>query len=394
MVDFLRLLLTVVIVVPLGLVASGPALVLAALRGQQRVGSVVLNPGRRGCLSRFFAMLLGMTLWLGVWGSVAFLLAGAYLSVASEELSPAPAGSSPLVSPLIAPEAMSESTELGKHDAPTSSTLNTVSGGSRLVLSETVRMPDTATNMPKPTLAPSSTRIPSVVPATPTRTSSPTASATPTAAATATLSLTHTPSPSPTPIPTSTPTPTATATPAPNLLSPTAPAVAALPDQPTSVNVMPTLVSVLNQANQAIAAVEKANELLRLAVIQADEAHLRALEQYWMEPALTRARTFAISMHQTLGDPAEASYAYLIPPSASQTAPGQTVYVTSIEIWTYSGPRQTRTETNEYLYTLASRNNDWAIIDFVYRDVPKGLPTSTRSPSVSATPASADRPPG
>lgn len=157
---------------------------------------------------------------------------------------------------------------------------------------------------------------------------------------------------------------------------------------------MPTLVRVLSQVNQAVAAVEKANELLRLAVIQADEAHLKALEQYWMEPALTRARTFAISMHQTLGEPAEASYVYLIPPSASQTAPGQTVYVTSIEIWTYSGPRQTRTETNEYFYTLAPRDNDWAIIDFVYRDVPKGLPTSTRPPSISATPSSAGRPSG
>jgi hypothetical protein len=299
--EIVRLLVLIVVVLPLALLLSGPALVLAALRGRQRVGPIVLNPGQRGRFGRVWACLLGLLLWLAVWGGLAFLL-GRTLRPTTVAHVPPP-------------------------------TLVTVSPAPAL---------ETPTAVATATLPPSSTPLPPPTPA-----AEPTHAleeATPTAIlARPTETVTASPSP---PLPTPTPLP-----------SPT-PAQTSQPDQ----------------AALAIAAVEAANEQLRMTVVQPSEENLAALEQHWKESSLDKAKAFAISLHQVVGAPMEVSYVYLIPPTVSQQLTSSALFVNATEVWTYSGSRDSHTETYEFFYTLAQRDDQWVIIDYVYRNGPLSTP--------------------
>jgi hypothetical protein len=141
----------------------------------------------------------------------------------------------------------------------------------------------------------------------------------------------------------------------------------------------------------AIAAVEQANELLRQAATGGQPEQLDALQRSWREPALSKATRFARELHSVLGEPSEVSYVYLIPPTASQDFPAQTMIVTSIEIWTYKGSRHSYSEGFEFYYTLAPQAGSWVVSDYVYRTVPENLyrpgsPTPRPAvPSVLAT---------
>jgi hypothetical protein len=157
----------------------------------------------------------------------------------------------------------------------------------------------------------------------------------------------------------------------------------------------PTATSTPSQEALAIAAVEQANELLRQAAIGGQPEQLDALRQGWREPALSQARRFARELHSVLGEPCEVSYVYLIPPTASQDFPAQTMIVTSIEIWTYKGPRRSYSEGYEFYYTLASQAGAWVISDYVYRTVPENLyrPTAPAPrPGTATVPARATAP--
>jgi hypothetical protein len=72
--ELVRFLYLVVVILPLTLLFIGPLLMLAAVRGVQRVGPIILNPSQRGTGGRIRALLLGMFLWLAVWGGLALTL--------------------------------------------------------------------------------------------------------------------------------------------------------------------------------------------------------------------------------------------------------------------------------------------------------------------------------
>ena len=102
MAEIVRLLVLIVVVLPLALLLSGPSLVLAALRGRQRVGPIVLNPGQRGRFGRVWACLLGLLLWLAVWGGVALLLGRTLRPTTVAHVPPpTPVAVSPLESPHV-----------------------------------------------------------------------------------------------------------------------------------------------------------------------------------------------------------------------------------------------------------------------------------------------------
>ena len=73
--EILRLLLLVIVVLPLTLILAGPLLVVAAVRGSQAIGPIVLNPGHSKPSGRVAAFLLGVAIWLAVWGGTGLLLA-------------------------------------------------------------------------------------------------------------------------------------------------------------------------------------------------------------------------------------------------------------------------------------------------------------------------------
>jgi hypothetical protein len=314
--EFLRLLYVVVILFPLTVLLIGPLLVLAALRGVQRVGPIVFEPERSGAGGRILALLLGLTLWLVVWGGLA-LLVGPLMPA------PAPAGE--------------------------------------------VAVAPTPTRMPRPTFTPSPAPLPTFTPEPP---------ATPTPAP---LAVTASPTPvlaTSTPLP-----PPATATPVPATSTPTPlPPPTPTPTRPPTATPVATLAPA--QAAQAIAVVEKANDLLRAAVVEPSIGNLAALETAWRGDALKDAQAFAQDLSRRYLRPLEVTFVYLSPPSAREGILPDTAVVTSTETWTYSGPRSARSESFEFTYTMAPQDSSWIIIAYSYRNVPGGavMPSPTLTP--------------
>jgi hypothetical protein len=181
------------------------------------------------------------------------------------------------------------------------------------------------------------------------------------------------PSPSPTPLPaTSTPVPTATPTPTP--IPPTV-TPTATPTPTPQATLAPA------EATQVIASVEAANDLLRAAVVQPSIGNLAELEAYWQGEALAQAQAFAQDLYERYLRPLEVSFIYVVSPVALQGASSDEAVVTSIETWTYEGPRSSHSERFEFIYTLSRKDDGWVITDYSYRYVsPESL-----SPTIPAT---------
>ncbi len=341
--EFLRLLYVVVILFPLSLILIGPLLVLAGLRGVQRVGPIVFEPDRGGVGGRILALLLGLTLWLVIWGGLALLVGPALSSLA-------PAGEVAGVT-AVAP-------------APTKT--------------------------PRPTFTSNPATVATPAPESPTGTPQPPAASTP-----APLPLaTDTPAPAPataTPLPppaTDTPAPApATSTPMP-LPSPTLvpPTATSSPTRPPTAIPAPTFTPVAtlapDQVAQAIAVVEKANDLLRAAVVEPSIGNMAALETAWRGDALKDAQAFAQDLSRRYARPLEVTFVYLTPPSAREGILPDTTMVTSTEVWTYTGSLSTRSESFEFTYTLSPQDSSWIIIAYSYRNVSGAatMPSPTPTP--------------
>jgi hypothetical protein len=328
--ELIRLLYLVVVIVPLGLLFIGPLLTLAALRGKQKIGPIVLDPGRRGAAGRFGALLLGILVWLAVWGGLAIILSGAR------------------------PPAIGDPTNerLQAQITPTAPAVITTS---------------TST----PTSLPSATPVPPVTPTPQAEVPTPSPSPAPS------------PSPSPSPLP-PTPTPALpTATPAPPPATPT-------PLPTTIVTVSPTLGSTFSpqEETEAIAAVEAANELLHAAVIEPSIGNLAALETLWRGEALAKAQAFAQDLYQRYLRPLDVTFVYLAPPvMRAGNSPG-TAFVSSTESWTYTGPIEAHSESFKFTYTLARQDDGWIITDYAYGYASITLPpTEEESLTPIATPA-------
>jgi hypothetical protein len=307
--EFARLLYLLIIVLPLTLLLIGPLLILAALRGVQRIGPIVLNPAQRGVPGRFGALFLGVTAWLVVWGGLALVLAQAGLP----------------------------SSALRANSAPTpvsfipSSTDTLVSSPTALATAVLIPAPSPSPEV----IVPGPSPTPSPLPPTATRVL-PTATVTPLPA---------------TPVPA----PTATFTPG------SSPAPALAPQQ----------------AAEAIAAVERANQLLGKAAMEPSISNMAALEAAWQDRALAKAQAFAQHLYNEYPHPLQVTFVYLNPPTAQEGDASDVAIVTSTEAWTYTAPRTSHTEAFEFIYTLSRQDQAWVITNYTYRNAPYATPTPT-----------------
>jgi len=318
--ELFRLLYLLVVMLPLTILLIGPFLVLAALRGKQRMGPIVLNPGRRGVTGRIGALLLGMLFWLVIWSGLAAVLSGVILPTISGS---APANHQANVTP-TAPPAI-----------PTASPTTVPSATSQpTATSIPATPPQEEPPTPTPSPAPSPSHTPSTLPPTVTL-GLPTATPVP-------------PTPSPQPTPTLAPLPNNTLVPSP----------------------MPLVTLSAGEASEAIAAVEAANDLLHAAVAEPSIGNLAALEALWQEEALAKAQAFAQDLSQQYLHPLDVTFIYLDSP---QVVPGNspdTAYVISTETWTYTGPRSVHDESFEFTYTLRREGESWVITNYAYGYVP------------------------
>ena len=300
--ELIRLLYLVFVILPLGLIFIGPLLTLAALRGKQKIGPIVLDPGRRGAAGRLGSLLLGILVWLVVWGGLAMILGG----VGS------PAIGGPTNEGL---QAQTTPTAPAVITTPTST----------------------------PTSLPSATPVPPVTPTPQEEVPTPSPS----------------PAPSPSPLPPTPTLPTSTPTPPPATPTPLPTAI---------ITASPTLGSTFSPQEEieAIAAIEAANELLRAAVVEPSIGNLAALETLWRGEALAKAQAFAQDLYQRYLRPMDVTFVYLAPPAIrAGNLPG-TVFVSSTESWTYTGPRETHGESFKFTYTLARQDEGWVITDYAY----------------------------
>lgn len=326
MADFFRLIL-LLLLLPVILILIGPLLVIAALRGHQPFGPLVLDTSRYRGAGRLWALLLGLLFWGLVWGGLAWI------------------GINALSFPLVAGSPAAEPSGLTPPAAA----------------AQTPVAPPTPTETPEPLPpAPSPTPLP------------PTPEFTPTPRPTPTLAATFTPTvPPPPPSPTVAP---ATALPQPSPTGTAGPETTPLP--------VATLTVLERQA--VIKAVEEGNLLLREAITLANEQNLKQMEQVWRSLALKVAQNFATRIYQSYAKPIRVQFEYLKLPAVDGNAAGEGIIVTSREKWTYGGPTKTaREEAFEFIYTLNREDGRWVITRYTYRNLP--VPTATASPT--GTPA-------
>lgn len=328
--EFLRLLYLVVIIIPLAVLLIGPVLILAALRGRQRIGQIVFNPGRLGAVGRLGALVLGLLVSLALCVGLGLILSQvgppAISSLSSLVFQANGTPTAPLAVPSPAPTALPA------------------------VPLQTPEIP-TPTHPPEDTPIPSPSATPSLMAPTPTP-ALPSATATP---------------PAPTGTPTSVP-PTATSLPTVTFTPSPAPP--------------PTLST---EQAMKIATVEEANQLLRAAVVEISIGNLAALETLWQGRALAKVQAFAQDLSQRYSHPLEVSFVYLSPPLALEGSSSDTARVVSVEEWTYTG-RGTYTERFEFTYTLKSQDEGWVITDYAYSNTPATLSSSEETPTPIPTP--------
>ncbi len=378
--------LTLLLVIPPGLLLIGPLLLVTAYRGSQRFGPLVFNVRRGGWKGRLTTGLIGITLWVAVWGALAWWLwpvaesldphyasaglssivtslprwasdesaqriaATPFLILASATASPTMTPATAIAPALLARAALPSPIESGISAAVPPS-----------VPSMTLVPTAEANAVLTSTVAPSPAKAPTVTP-----TTQPTATVTPVPSPTPTMPPTEPPSPTPTMTPTETPTLTVTPTMIPSPTSSPTSTPSPSPTASPTVTATPTA----DPARQAIAAVERANERLRLALELPSPERLGALNEHWKDRSFPHVRTFVFSIIQLVGRPVKASYVYLVPPLATYDRSNGMAYVDAIEIWTYEGSAVTYTERFAFHYVLARREADWVIVDYTYRNAP------------------------
>ncbi len=336
--DFIRLII-ILLLLPVIIILIGPLLVLAALRGQQWMGPITLNSARYGPMGRAGILLLGAAIWILVWSALAWLALETVTPTAMQVALPTP-------TPAVA-QAQADAVTPSPTAAPPTLT---------------------ATRVAPAAASPSATPLPATATHTP--------PATATVTATATLTPTPSPTATPSPLPSVSPTATPTGTPTARfpLLAPT------ITPRP-----LPTVSPADRRA--ALAAVNRANDRLRLTIIEASDENLENLSQVWQGKAFNQIQDFALDLNERYAQPRRVDYKYINPPAVSEASvPGQIV-VTSVEEWTYGSPSQGNHEILEFIYTVVPVDDVWAISRYTYRNLPKpgGTATiSTRTPTPTA----------
>ncbi len=157
--DLFRLV-ALILLLPLIIIILGPLLVLAAIRGQQYFGPITLNSIRYNFAGRIGVFLLGVVVWLLVWGGLAWLAVDAFTPAANPPdiaaLTPAapptatgapPATAAPPTEPATATANPTPTPTLAIKltAAPKSSPVPTVITGTPAVTLTAVALPVTAT---------------------------------------------------------------------------------------------------------------------------------------------------------------------------------------------------------------------------------------------------------
>ena len=381
--ELVRLIL-LILFLPLILIIIGPLLIWTVLRGRQPVGPIVLNTSRYSPIGRAGALILGLLLWLLVWGGLIWLGMAA-------SLPPATVAQVPPTMTATAP--LSPSTPL-----PPTFTATRVSPVTRP--SSTAASPSTPTPPPTRTALPPATASPTLTPTlalvvTPTRTATPPVTASPTL--TSILAPVATPTRPPTVPPvTASSTLTAPASPTSPVAEPTAtltlpptlgptqapganqPPVTVTPAPP--VTPLPTLTTTELQA--AVAAVEAGNSLLHEAMSLANEENMQNLETVWQGRALIAARDFATRIYDQYAKPLKIQFEYLTLPTLSRRNSLNQIVITSQERWTYGGPTKSDyQEAFRFVYILSRRGERWMITDYSYFNLPLATPTPGPTPT-------------
>ncbi len=349
--DFVRLIV-LILFLPVIIIFVGPLLVLAVVRGRQRMGPITLDSARYNFAGKAGMAMLGIAIWLLVWSGLAWLAIAA--------TSPAPTlVQAPPVSPAV-------TTNPSVTAAPLAATnpLTTINPSTTVDPAAT-----------KPIVEPSFTLTPSPTVMQTANTSTPTpALSIPTATLGPIIPVATT---------ASTPTPTP-------LFTGTAEAATALPtlSSAESTPAAPITLSV-SRRQAALAAIDQANVLLQNAITLANEENLENLSIVWQDRALVGMRIFAARLSERYTQPFNVQFEYIAPPAIiAQNSPDQVV-IASREKWSYGWLSNVDQDVFEYTYTLDQENGVWFITKYSFRNLSLSTPTATLvAKPVTETPVS------
>lgn len=323
-------LILLILLAPVLLIIVGPLLALAALRGRQPAGPITFDTTRSGLGGRAGALLLGLVLWLLIWSGLAW--------VALNGLAPLP--------PTVAETLSATLTPTPTRPAITASpTLTPAPGSATVAFTPTLSLRPSSTASSTPG---ANTPPPTTTPARLTTTATNTPTATATNRPTVTVTYTITPS--------FTPSPTATLNAA-------------------GLRPLPRL-SIADQ-RRVIATMAEGNDLLREAIMRADEENIQNLRQVWQGRAFTKAETFAVEHYDRYAKPLQVQFEYIHSPQVSEQSTANQVVVFSQEKWRYGSPEAGYSESFEFIYTLSRQDGSWAITSYTYRNLPDNQPTVT-----------------
>ncbi len=309
-----------ILFLPLFAIFIGPLLVLAAFRGHQPLGPITLDTVRYGPAGRVGALILGLAIWILVWGSLVWLAIASNLPAPTVVNLPPQATTTAMPAPIVTP------------------------------------------TPPSPTFTPLAADRPTLLPTTTTPTESPTV-----------------PPATDTTTPTATPTELFNEILATN--TPTTTPELQVERAKTLVPTTPPPTLTLADRQAAIAAVEEGNSLLHQAINLANEENIQKLGTVWHGTALSDAQEFAADLYDRYARPFKAQLEYISPPAIGEpNLLGETV-VFSQEKWSYGGPTKTKQEAFEFIYTLNQKDGRWLITDYTYRNLP--LPTPTTTPTTT-----------
>jgi len=328
-------LILLIFFLPLFLIFIGPLLVLAALRGRQPAGPITLNTLRYGAAGRIGALMLGLSIWILVWGGLAWVIITGVLPPSIVVDRP-PAILSAAVVDIPTPQA-------GPQDEP-----------STTLPSPTLTPSNTATaTLPESPSSPNSTYPVLVV----TDTSTPMLGSTP--------SFTET---SPTNVPASTTKPDST---------PIADSSQLEIDETEALTITPRPAPPWTEQRSAIETVKEGNILLRRAISLASEENMKSLGTVWRGNALRRAQAFAAELNKKYAKPFDVRFEYVTLPTLNDESGINEIVVVSQETWNYGELTKVNQETFEFTYTLSQEDGHWVITEYSYRRLPTPVPTAT-----------------
>jgi hypothetical protein len=364
-------LVVAILLLPIFLIIIGPLLVLAAVRGRQSVGSIMLNSSQYGPAGRIGALMLGLGLWLLIWGGLVWVIINGLLPGSTTIVA---VGTPTLAPPLAVQQPASSDDSASQPDnastpTPTDNPLPTNTPTVLVIIDPTSTPAFDATVPVTNALA---TDTPDAPSATDTTMLTNTETLTDTIALTSTIVTTDTEVFEGT-------------------LEPTVIFIATPAEDGSQPNIettaVPTVVISPADSQAVLRTVEDGNALLREAISLANEENLAGLESVWQGRALEKAEAFAIDLYDRYAKPFDVEFKFLSVPTIKRSTPEE-ITVVSQEIWNYGGQTVIIQEAFEFTYVLSRGDDGWVITYYSYLNVP--IPetmavTSTPPPAPTLT---------